>query len=183
MRLFHSFLSILLTFVICISTLTGCQKSASQPEKAKMTCPFSELTWESSYEDMINLEGKDFESYDSVYKGTTYAYPKEYLNKKGTIKYMYDDKEALMCIAWVYSADKDANLKDLYNAISKDVVDTYGESGYNTDQQTNYGDVWYLDDGHIILSVMTTDTQKALQYSYQSPNASGEISSSDGTDQ
>ena len=50
--------------------------------------------------------------------------------------------------------------------------DTYGESGYDSENPTNYGDVWYLENGNILLMVVTTDTQQALQYSYLNPEVS-----------
>lgn len=163
----HTRLAGFILFLTLLSGfLTGCDRS--------LTAPFTSLTWEHSYDDMTRLEGSDYKSYDSVYSGTTYSYPKKYLDIDGTIKYMYDAAGTLMCIAWVYSGDTDEDLKGMYDTIHDELVDVHGESGYNADSATNYGDVWYLDDGHIVLSVMTTDTQKALQYSYMNPKASEE---------
>ena len=52
------------------------------------------------------------------------------------------------------------------------MVAAHGESGYNTQKETNYGDVWYLEDGNIIISTMVTDSQKALQFAFLSPEQS-----------
>lgn len=165
MKHLRSFFSISMAFVLFTLVLSGCSK-----KDAAVTCPFSDLTWESSLDDMTRLEGTDYQTYDSVYNGTTYTYPKKYMDAEGTIKYMFDGDDNLMCIAWSYGANDNDTLDKLYNKIHKQVEDTYGESGYDSNNATNYGDVWDLDGGHIILSAMTTSEQKALQYSYQNPN-------------
>lgn len=167
MKYLRSLFSAVLVLVLTLSALTGCC-SPNQSEGF----PFTELTWESSYDDMVALEGESENSYDSVYNGTTYTYPRKYHDLDGTLKYMYDADNKLMCVAWTYSTDTDDDLKETYETIRKEVQETHGESGYNTEQPTNYGDVWYLDEGNIILSVMTTNTQKALQYSYLNPAVS-----------
>lgn len=173
MKFKRSFFSILMVLLLTSLTLAGCAKTKEEEKPPAMDCPFSELTWDSTYDNMIELEGEPTENHPSVYNGTTYSYPMNYMDLDGTVKYMFDENNELMCIAWACAGDKD-NLQESYDTIKKDLVDTFGESGYNTSNATNYGDVWYLDDGHIILSVVTTDQQKALQYSYQSPAASEE---------
>jgi len=154
-----------------------CACSGSNTETADTTpteiAPFSEATWTSSVNDISILEGNTASTYDSVYGGTTYSYPKEYNGKTGTIKYMFDDKEALMCIAWAYGSKDENELYALYDEINHSVNDLYGESHYNADSNTtNYGNVWHLDSGDIILSTMITSDNKALQYAYLNPAVS-----------
>ena len=149
--------------------LTGCGGKGS---KTLPDCPFSELKWASCIKDMEKTEGKEYDTYDSVYGGTTYTYDKEYQGVTGTVKYMFDDKKQLACIAWAYSSESTEELYQLYETIHQEVVSAHGESGYNTDKETNYGDVWYLDDGNIIISTMVTESQKALQFAYLSPEQS-----------
>lgn len=173
MKYKRSLLSILIIIVLASLALSGC--SEKEPD---VVCPFTELSWDATYDDMVKLEGKDYESYPSVYSGTTYSYPMKYMDQEGTLKYMYDDKDVLMSVAWACDGDVDT-LDKIYNTIHKELVDTYGESGYNTGNVTNYGDVWYLEGGHIILSAVTTEQQKALQYSYQNPAASEEEAEAD----
>ena len=151
----------------CLFAGCGSKGSDSQPD-----CPFSELKWSSSVKDMEKAEGTDYETYDSVYGGTTYTYPKEFKGSAGTVKYMFDDKDRLAGIAWAYGSEDADEVYGLYDDIHKDLVDTYGDSGYNTDKETNYGDVWYRSEGNIIISTMVTNSQKALQYSYLSPEQS-----------
>lgn len=167
MKFSHLFISIILALSFFL--FMGCSTDTTLKDQTAMVSPFTEITWENKLEDVIKLEGDQYESYASVYSGTTYAFPKEYLNLEGTIKYMFDGDGALMCIAWAYGSDSLNSLTKLYNKIHSDVEETYGESGYNPNSPTNFGDVWKLDSGHIILSVMNTNTQKALQYSYQNP--------------
>lgn len=151
-----------------ITLFTGCTGS----KKHDAVCPFSDLTWDASPEDVIASEGDDYQTYDSIYNGSTYTFPKRYLEQDGTIKYMFDDKDALMCFAWTVQSDDEASLRSLYDKIHAQLVKSYGESGYNTDKSTNYGDVWHLEQGDIVLSVMKTSSQKALQYSYTHPDVS-----------
>lgn len=156
------FVSLLLTFV-----LTGCKK---QP--AGLACPFTNMTWKSSVDDVIASEGKDYTTKDSMYKGKTYSFHKKYLDLNGTVMYMFDDNNKLMNVTWVYAPDKKDNLKNTYDKIHKELKSAHGKSGYNVTNGTTLGDVWYLDEGDIILSAVTTDSVKLLQYSYLNPKVS-----------
>jgi len=167
MKHLRTFFSVSLIIVLAITALTGCKK---QPQAVKS--PFTEMTWENSVEDVIAEEGDDYTTYESIYNGTTYEFAKNYLDQDGTVKYMFDDNDKLMCVAWAFGTDDEETLKDTYNKIHQDVEDTYGESGYDSENPTNYGDVWYLENGNILLMVVTTDTQQALQYSYLNPEVS-----------
>lgn len=155
---------ILLSLILCF-TLAGCQKAPIEE------CPFSDLSWKSSVEDVISAEGKEYTTYDSTYNGLTYSFPKTYMDQEGTLKYMFDDNDNLMSIAWSCSIDSD-NLKNIYDKIHEEIVRIHGESGYESASPTNYGDVWYLDGGNVILSAVSTDTQSALQYGYLNPEVS-----------
>lgn len=148
-------------------TACGSKASTTLPD-----CPFSELKWANSVKDMEKAEGKEYETYDSVYGGTTYTYDKAYQGVTGTVKYMFDDKKRLACIAWAYSSESADELYQLYETIHGEIESVHGDSGYNTNKETNYGDVWYLDDGNIIISTMVTETQKALQFAFLSPEQS-----------
>ncbi|MDO5574891.1 MAG: hypothetical protein Q4G60_13040, partial [bacterium] len=154
-----------------VGLLGACGKKADAA--ADVVAPFSEVGWDSSVEDVKNMEGNSPETYDSVYGGTTYSYSKEYLGRMGTIKYMFDDKDMLMNIAWAYGSDSEDELYTLYDEINQSVNDIHGESGYQADSNaSNYGNVWYLESGDIILSTMVTADNKALQYAYLNPAVS-----------
>lgn len=160
--------------VIVVGLLGACGKKADAAADA--VAPFSEAAWDSSINDVESSEEKaegETASYKSIYGGTTYSYPKEYLGREGTIKYMFDDKDALMCIAWAYGSDSEDELYTLYDEINQSVNDVHGESGYQADSNvSNYGNVWYLESGDIILSTMVTADNKALQYAYLNPAVS-----------
>ena len=108
MKHLHEFITSLLFLTSIILFLTGCSSV-----QTKNTCPFTEITWNSTPEDIRALEGELQDSYYSSFKGTTYVYNKEYLGLKGTIKYMFDDANRLrsteprkgkryVCFGWRY---------------------------------------------------------------------------------
>lgn len=148
--------------IFCI-ILTGCK--TAEP----IDCPLTDLGWEITEEELIASEGEALSTYDSIYGGTTYTYDSIYKEKTGTIKYMYDEEGVLMSIGWAYGSDDEDELLELYNLIHDELVKAHGNSGYTANEDTNYGDVWKLDGGHIIISVVLTESNKALQLSYVSP--------------
>lgn len=161
-------------FLSCIPIILLCACGASKKASAP-AAPFTDLTWEAAVEDMIAAEGEDYVTYPSVYNGTTYTYSKQYLGKDGTIKYMFDQDGALMSAAWAFSSENVGVLQDLYDEINASVNASFGESSYSADGTNavgNYGNVWYLEQGDIILSTMITSETKALQYAYLHPAVS-----------
>ncbi len=132
-------------------------------------CPFTDLGWETSEEELLVAKGNSLSTYASTYGGTTYTYEGFYMEQPGTLKYMYDGNGILMNVAWAYSTDDEQLLLELYNKIHADLEAAHGKSGYNTSNETNYGDVWELKEGNIILTVMITASNKALQLAYENP--------------
>lgn len=149
---------------LCLLLLGGCGKSNS-PAPAS---PFSDAAWNYTAEDIIAYEGDGYTTYDSVYGGVCYTYPKVYQERQGIIKYMFDEQERLMCIAWTCSAQEEQELFELYDSIEGTVNALTDE----TDVTSNAGHVWYREDGNIILSLMITSDLKALQYAYLHPDIS-----------
>lgn len=157
----------LLISIVCLQCACGTEHKSEPP------APFSNACWECSVSDVSAIEGDSSAAYDSVYGGTTYSYPKDYNGHSGTIKYMFNDQDALMCIAWAYNAEDEDELYAIYDEINQTVNKTHGDSGYQADSHTsNYGNVWYLESGDIILSTMITSDNKALQYAYLNPAVS-----------
>lgn len=157
------FLIISLLFLFC-----GCRKT----DNAAPPAPFSALSWDAAKDDILSLEGNNYTTYDSVYGGICYTYPKTYEGYEGTIKYMLDDKERLMCIAWTCPLESDEALSTLYQLIRESVTKENGEASQETDESTNYGNVWRREEGNIVISSMTTSSMKVLQYAYLHPDVS-----------
>ncbi len=175
---------------VCIPMLFLCSCASGNPEDAERSAPatpFCNAGWDDTVDSVMAEEGEDYQTYPSVYGGTTYTYPKEYLEKSGTVKYMFDAEDRLMSIAWAYGSDNTAELHLLYDTINENVNETYGASTYNADNSNsvgNFGNVWHREDGDIILSTMITSETKALQYSYLHPSVSNKeaLAQSEGTD-
>lgn len=147
---------------LCI-ILTGCK------ETEPVNCPLTDLGWETTEEDLAASEGEALSTYDSIYGGLTYTYDSIYKEKTGTLKYMYDEEGVLMSVGWAYASEDPDELLELYELIHTELEETHGKSGYTANEDTNYGDVWRLDEGHIIISVVLTNSNKVFQVSYVSP--------------
>lgn len=157
-------------FFLPLFLLSGCGTDGSVPPVA----PFCDAVWEDTLQDILSYEGNDYETYASVYGGTCYTYPKTYQDRQGTIKYMFDGEERLMCIAWTCSADEEQELYNLYGLIEESVDASLNEENPETDSSSNAGRVWYREDGNIVLSLMITSDLKALQYAYLHPDVSSQ---------
>lgn len=158
-----------LVFCICSLLFLTAAACGYTDESSSPVSPFTEIGWESTTAEVIAVEGDHFTTYDSVYGGICYTFPKEFEGRQGSVKYMFDDKERLMCIAWTYGCQNNDELLALYENISTSLNETYGESGYSADHPGNYGNVWYLESGDIVLTTMITTDNKALQYAYLHP--------------
>ena len=169
MKQLHKLVASLLLLASVALSLLGCSSTAKE-----VTCPFTEITWESTLEDVQALEGELQDSYYSSYKGTTYVYEKEYLGLSGTIKYMFDDEEKLRSMAWLYLPESDEELEDVYADLVKQTSNLYGKSGFDSDMTTAKGEVWYLEGGNILIGVMSTGINEAIQYQFFHPEVSSE---------
>lgn len=158
--------------ILLLSVLPLILGSCKNTESAKTIAPFSDATWEYTKENILSCEGKNYTTYDSVYGGICYTYPKTYGAYQGTIKYMLDAEDRLMCIAWAYSSENEQELSTLYESIFQSVNEQNGDTAYATDKPTNYGNVWRRKEGNIILSAMITSDLKVLQYAYLHPDVS-----------
>ena len=163
MKYLRSNLSLLLVIIISCLAFTGCGS------EKQAVIPFTELTMDKSYDDMITLEGETDTTADSTYGGTDYIYPREYLGLDGEIHYMYDSDNNLVCISWIYFKDAKTDVSETYNEIKNELESSYGESGYSTDAPSGSADKWTRDEGNITLMSITTETVTAIQYSYLHP--------------
>lgn len=143
--------------------LSGCGKVQA------IECPLTELGWETTMEELVKAEGVCDEPYKSTYGGVVYTYPSTYMGYDGMIKYMFDEDDILMNVAFTYSSEDAEELKTFYDKLVADIEKEHGKGSYDADGSTNYGTVWELKEGHIIISVMLTNSNKALQIAYVNP--------------
>lgn len=153
--------------LLSCTVLSGC---AGRDEA--LSIPFSDMSWDSTLENITAAEGDNYETHDSIYDGITYSFPKNYAGESGTVKYMFDGDDRLMCIAWSCETDDADELNRIYDSIRSDLENTYGDSDYSTDEASNHGNVWRFEEGNIILGAVTTDSVCTLQYSYLHPDVS-----------
>ena len=71
-------------------------------------------------------------------------------------------------MAWGYSTDSSEELNTLYDELCDEITAEYGESDYNP--QLGGGNVWYMDEGNIVLFNIDTAEYKALQLNYVHPD-------------
>lgn len=154
----------LLAFIMLLCS--GCVSSDSPLE-----IPFSDADWTNTAEDIQKLNGDPQSTYASVYGGDCYTYEQEYLERSGTIKYMFDENETLMCVAWAYTAVDSSDLDEVYNQIQEFANESYGESEDSPVGVNNTGAIWRLDSGTIIITAMSTAEVHALQFAYINPDA------------
>ena len=67
MKRLHKFAASLLLLTSIALSLIGCSSA-----QAKVECPFTEITWDSTLEDVQALEGELQDSYYSSFKGTLF---------------------------------------------------------------------------------------------------------------
>ena len=157
---------ILLACCAVLSFSTGCGSSS-----AKMNCPYTDLSWNASVDDMTASEGANYETYDSIYQGTTYTYDKSYLEHDGMIKYMYDDAGKLCNVSWAYTGSDEDDVMNVYNSICDEMAAAYGE-GTVDDGVGNYCHMWVLENETIMANAVITDDTKVMQIAFMSADVS-----------
>ena len=160
--------ALIMLLSITMMAQTGC---ISEQSKSETVCPFSALSFESGVDDMILTEGNGYETYDSIYQGITYTYPKEYLGYPGDIKYMYDGEGKLCNISWAYTTGDADSVKEVYEAVLKDTENIRGE-GTEDDGIGNYCTMWKGEEGSVVLSGVLTSDVTVMQIAYMSPEVS-----------
>ena len=161
MKPLYKFTFLLLILSLLAVSVYGCQKK-------EPVCPFTTITWENTMKEVADLEGDGGETYDSIYDGTTYAFPKKYGDLAGTIKYMFNGENQLVSLSWMYETENSEDLKAVYDKIHSEAEKALGKSGfkYNKEELAKAaapGDVWYRESGNVIITTVDTSDLKALQ--------------------
>ena len=99
--------------VILLFLIAMCLFICSCGRSKKAECPFTEITWENTLDEVLALEGEPLDSYPSTYSGTTYTFSKDFHDMSGTIKYMFDDNDRLMSMAWLYIPESKDDLENV----------------------------------------------------------------------
>lgn len=172
MKLFQRFIFPLIAMSLLAASFYGCEKKGGE-------CPFTTITWENTPEDITGLEGDGGETYDSIYDGITYAYPKEYEGLPGTVKYMFDGENKLVSMSWMYETEDPKDLEAVYEKIHGEAEKMLGKSGYKYNREelakiAAPGDVWYRKSGNIVITTVNASDLKALQYTFLHPDVSEE---------
>lgn len=154
--------SLLLAMLFCFLCMSGCKK-----ESTLVTCPFTEITWDNTLEEIKASSGELIETKDSLYDGKSYLFSKEYKGQDGTVYYIFDDTEKLVSMAWGCTPDSSEQLGELYDELHSEITKEYGKSDYNPQGSNS---VWYTDGGNIILFTIDTESYKALQLNYVHPD-------------
>ncbi len=152
--------------LISMLALTGCGD-----RKAVAISPFTELSWNASVDDMVKAEGDGYETYDSIYQGTTYTYSKKYLEKEGQIKYMYDGNGKLCNVSWSYTGETPDSVMTVYRDVCKDTEKIHGKST-SDDGVGNYGQVWNTAGGTVMANAVITNDVRVMQIAYMSKEVS-----------
>jgi hypothetical protein len=161
-------ISTALIIVFLLTLLPGCGKQTGN----EVIAPFSEATWNYTVYDVKEMAGGDYTTTDSIYGGDCYILPGTYMDYEGSIKYMFDEDDALVCVAFAYTDSDPGSVSTLYEKISSEVTAAYGEGTHTAEHSSNSGDKWIRDEGNILLVVLSTDYSSALQYSYLHPSIS-----------
>lgn len=153
--------------ILTAALVAGCNNEANT---AKI--PYTDLSFSSTVDEIIAAEGENYETYESIYEGTTYTFDKTYMEKTGTVKYMCDAQNAVKSIAWTYVSDDGGEIMVLYNNVFAKLKEEYGEPTQKADGVGNYAEVWKREEGNIILSAVITNDARMMQVAFLSPDVS-----------
>ena len=156
-------------FLPLLLSLAAC---SSKEQSSVPPAPFSQAHWSYTLEDLQKLEQTAFETTGSVYGGSSYLFPATYLDHQGTIKYMFDENNQLVAIAFFYEGTDAAQVAELARQIQELAHQEFGESIHSETAGHNSGEKWVRKEGNVLLSVLTTEEANALQYSFLHPSIS-----------
>ncbi len=153
-----------LTFAIALivtSILCGCE-NISTPE-----IPFSDVKWDDTLSDIIDLYGNYSDKYDSSYGGPCYVYEgTEYNNLNGNTRYFFNENHLLVCVEFYTTFPTVQELDSAYEAEKERLTKAYGNSGYQVNESGVKGENWYREEGNIGILAVYVFAQNELQITY-----------------
>ena len=144
--------------------LSGCGA-----EKADI--PFSDMTFDNNYEDVIGAHGEP-EDEEKSYLGTSYCYPSDYMREDSEIRYTFDEDDKLAGITWLYETEDGEDIVSCYNELHAALTEKYGETEAATKDETQLSDIWRLPTGNITLAAVVSSDYNGIMYTYLSPSHS-----------
>lgn len=133
-------------------------------KRDEINCPFSKAKWSWSVTEVTAAEGKPDEVIASIYGGDTFLYEKEYLGRNGTLKYMFSKDGKLASVAWAYVSDDAKDIENLESELTLYEENRIGNSSVSPENNTSAGNVWYLDNGDVLISTVAVNGSCGLQY-------------------
>ncbi len=156
---------------IALIALTALVLTACGKETSSVDIPFSTLSFNSTIEDMTEAFG-EAENTDKSYIGTSYCYSSAYMDKDSEVRYSFDEDDKMGSITWLYESADGEEIKEVYNDIHKELEETYGQSGENTNDATQMADIWRLPEGNVTLVAVVSSDYNGIMYTYLSPEHS-----------
>lgn len=146
--------------LILAITFTACKSDEDR-------IPFSSLTFENTYDEMVEELGEPEET-TVTYLGDTYSYSKEYLKKDGHVRYTFDEDGKMASITWLFDSEDGEEVSALYADIHKQLENLHGKTKESSDDVTQLSDIWRLDSGNISLVAVISSDYNGLMYTYMS---------------
>jgi hypothetical protein len=155
--------------IISFSLVIALTFTACKSDKDRI--PFSSLTFDTTYDEMIEELGEPTET-TVTYLGDTYSYAGEYLQKDGNVRYTFDEDGKMASITWLYSSEDGEEVSALYADIHKQLENNHGKTTESSDDVTQLSDIWRLDSGNISLVAVISSDYNGLMYTYMSKDHS-----------
>ena len=128
--------------------------------------PFTEVTWNSTLEQICEAEGADYEESLSMAGGNNYIYANQYLGYDGFVQYNIDDTGNLAGISWFYIGNDFATANEIYEAIEKDTSSLLGKVEPIDSSNIHAGYKWETKDCTVFLIAFAQNEEYAVQISY-----------------
>ena len=153
-------------FLVLIFALLFLFTACGQKDTVSTTVPFTEVTWDSSLDQICEAEGTNYEKSLSMAGGNNYIYPSQYLEYDGFIQYNIDDNDKLCGISWYYIGNDHATVNGIYEAIVKHTSSLLGQVEPIDSSNIHSGYKWETEDCNVYLIAFAQNEEYAVQISY-----------------